>query len=176
MSHQLRALSNKPDSYQNVELLCRSDELRHRFASIRTLIEERKRRLQLANSQGRETFDALDFWLEFFEDAFEQNTRADKPPADLEQLKDLMHKQRVLNERIAAERSGVTFNEHLVNFKSSQVRDLIAEASRVSKDINSSLGAEDSQLDAKIEVGLVITTISRVRQYLRVDSSISLPL
>jgi hypothetical protein len=29
----------------------------------------------------------LDFWLEFFEDALEQSVRADRPPADLEQLK-----------------------------------------------------------------------------------------
>lgn len=51
-----------------------------------------------------------------------------------------MHKQRTLNERVAAERAGV--------------RDLVAEAARVARDINSNLGAEDPQMDAKIEVGL----------------------
>jgi hypothetical protein len=49
-----------------------------------------------------------------------------------------MHKQRTLNERVAAERAGV--------------RDLVAEAARVARDINSNLGAEDPQMDAKIEV------------------------
>lgn len=86
MSHQLRALSNKPDQ-QDVELIKRSDELRERFAAARALLDERRRRLQMADSQGRATFDALDFWLEFFEDALEQSQRGERPPADLEQLK-----------------------------------------------------------------------------------------
>jgi hypothetical protein len=50
MSHQLRSLSNKPDQ-QDVELIRRSDELRHRFLAARALVEERGRRLQMADSQ-----------------------------------------------------------------------------------------------------------------------------
>ena len=52
-----------------------------------------------------------------------------------------MHKQRTLNERVASERAGV--------------RDLVAEAARVARDINSNLGGEDPQLDAKIEVNII---------------------
>jgi hypothetical protein len=60
MSHQLRALSNKaPNEQQDVELIRRSDQLRHRFSATRVLVEERKRRLQMADSRGRQTFDAL---------------------------------------------------------------------------------------------------------------------
>jgi hypothetical protein len=60
MSHQLRALSNKaPNDQQDVELIRRADQLRHRFSATRVLVEERKRRLQMADSRGRQTFDAL---------------------------------------------------------------------------------------------------------------------
>jgi hypothetical protein len=57
-----------------------------------------------------------------------------------------MHKQRTLNERVASERAGV--------------RDLVAEAARVARDINSNLGGEDPQMDTKIEV-INFTSLSK---------------
>ena len=65
--------------------------------------------------------------------------RADKPAVDMEQLKLQLRHQRQLNDDIAAERNGL--------------RDMIAEATKVARELSSTLGGQQGQeaLLAKVE-------------------------
>ncbi|CAD5205427.1 unnamed protein product [Bursaphelenchus okinawaensis] len=131
VSMELRSLTKGADE---VELIKRSDELRERFAAVRALIDERLRRIENADQTQRETFTAVDYWLEFFEEALAQTADAEQPPADLHRIKELCLEQRALNERMASERAGV--------------RDLIAEAQRIARDQN--LTMENNPIEAKL--------------------------
>ena len=95
--------------------------------------------LKTADRQSRHTFDILDFWIDWFVETRDNIIQAEKPSVDMECLKAQLKHQRILNEEIANERAGL--------------RDVIVDASKVARDLNSTLGDsnQDNRLVSKVE-------------------------
>lgn len=96
--------------------------------------------LRQAERQSRHTFDVLDFWVDWFNDVQEQIVQADKPAVDMEQLRQQLRHQRALNHEIAAEKNGL--------------REMVAEATKVARELSSTLGGQEGQeaMMAKVEL------------------------
>uniref|UniRef100_A0A915N437 GAR domain-containing protein n=1 Tax=Meloidogyne javanica TaxID=6303 RepID=A0A915N437_MELJA len=113
------------------QLAKESAELLRYFNSVADTVTKKAELLSKAERQSRLIFDVLDFWIDWFNEVQEQIVNAEKPAVDIEQLKQQLKQQRQLNDEISSERNGL--------------RDMIAEASKVARDLNLTLGGQEGQ-------------------------------
>ncbi|KAI3410026.1 hypothetical protein GPALN_006390 [Globodera pallida] len=116
-----------------------SAELHKRFSNVADAVSRKADQLRQAERQSRHTFDVLDFWIDWFNDVQEQIVQADKPAVDMEQLRQQLRQQHALNQEIVTEKSGL--------------RDMVVEATKVARELSSTLGGQEGQeaMMAKVE-------------------------
>uniref|UniRef100_A0A915ENB9 Uncharacterized protein n=1 Tax=Ditylenchus dipsaci TaxID=166011 RepID=A0A915ENB9_9BILA len=123
------------DSKAN-ELGKESAQIMQRFNATADMVSRKAEQLKSAERQSRQTFDILDFWIDWFVETKDNILQADKPSVDMECLKAQLKHQRVLNDEIATEKAGL--------------RDVISEASKLARDLSSTkakkLAEETSEL------------------------------
>jgi len=93
--------------------------------------------LKRAEKQSHHTFDVLDFWIDWFSETQEQIVSASKPAVDMEQLRQQLKHHRQLNSEISTERQSL--------------RDMIADAARVAREIGSTLEGQQAILMQKVD-------------------------
>lgn len=106
--------------------------------------------LKNADRQSRHTFDVLDFYIDWFHEIREGILQSEKPSVDIELLKAQLKQQRALNEEIANERAGL--------------RNVVVDATRIARDLNSTLMNQDGGLVNKIEVSVSGKTVCQEKE------------
>ncbi|GMT26946.1 hypothetical protein PFISCL1PPCAC_18243, partial [Pristionchus fissidentatus] len=134
MSSQLQSMTSNERASA---LHANTTDMNRRANAIGEQVTRRSERLMMAERQSRGVIDELDFVTEWLEEAKERVSAAAPPSIVPEYVKTQLKNQRLLNEDVATQRS--------------RLRDTIAEAKKIARQVGVEGGTHDAALLAKAE-------------------------
>uniref|UniRef100_A0A7E4ZUS0 GAR domain-containing protein n=1 Tax=Panagrellus redivivus TaxID=6233 RepID=A0A7E4ZUS0_PANRE len=133
-SLQLQHLSSRRKAD---ELAKRTAELNRAFNAANDRVLRKADALAAAERQSKQVFDDLDFYIDWFTQANDRITSADTPCIDTERLQQQLRNQHLMNQDM---------QENKI-----KLRETIVAATKVVRDLRSTLGGEEVTLQTKMD-------------------------